>query len=167
MEAVTDFIFLGSKITADGDCSYGIKRRLMDREAWRAAIHGVAKSWTRLSDWADWRSFPGGSQSKESTCNAGDPVSIPGLGRSSGGGHSTLLQYSYLENPMDRGAWWATVHGVTKSRTQLSNFTFYGNVSWFHIWSRLLKSRRSKTVLSTSYINLKISWKCFCLSVWV
>ena len=50
MEAVTDFIFLGSKITADGDCSYGIKRRLMDREAWRAAIHGVAKSWTRLSD---------------------------------------------------------------------------------------------------------------------
>ena len=52
---------------------------------------------------------------KESTCNAeaiGDAGSIPGLGRSSGGGHSTLLQYSYLENPMDRGAWWAAVREV-------------------------------------------------------
>ena len=52
---------------------------------------------------------------------AGDVGSIPGLGRSSGGGTGTPLQYSCLENPMDRGAWWATVHGVTKSRTQLSD----------------------------------------------
>ena len=64
--------------------------------------------------------FPGGSDCKESACNAGDPSSIPGSGRSPG----DPLQYSCLENPMDRGAWWATVHGVTKSRTQLSNFTF-------------------------------------------
>ena len=61
--------------------------------------------------------FPGGSGGKESACNAGDPVSIPGLGRSPGGGHDYPLQYSYLENPMDTGAWWATVHGVAKSWT--------------------------------------------------
>ena len=47
--------------------------------------------------------------------------SIPGSGRSSGGGHSSLLQYSCLENPMDRGAWWATVHEVAKSQAQLSD----------------------------------------------
>ena len=55
--------------------------------------------------------------------NVGDLGLIPGLGRSSGGGNGNLLQYSCLENPMDRGAWWATVHGVAKSRTQLSNIT--------------------------------------------
>ena len=48
---------------------------------------------------------------KESACNTGDLGLIPGLGRSSGGGHSHPLQYSGLENPMDRGAWWTTVHG--------------------------------------------------------
>jgi len=51
-------------------------------------------------------SFPGGSEGKESACNAGDPASIPGSGRSPGGGHGNPLQYSYLENPTDRGAWW-------------------------------------------------------------
>ena len=51
--------------------------------------------------------FPGGSDGKESTCNAGDLGSIPGLGRSPGGGHGNPLQYSCLENPMDRAAWWA------------------------------------------------------------
>ena len=67
--------------------------------------------------------FPGGSDSKESTCNAGDLGSIPGLGRSSGGGHGNPLQYSCLENPMDRGAWQATVHRVTKSQTQLKQLS--------------------------------------------
>ena len=52
---------------------------------------------------------------KESLCNTGDMCLIPGLGRSPGGGYSNLLQYSCLENPMDRGIWQATVHGVTKS----------------------------------------------------
>ena len=56
---------------------------------------------------------------KESTCNAGDPVSAPRSGRSPGGGHGNPLQYSCLENPMDRGAWRATVHRVTKGWTQL------------------------------------------------
>ena len=61
--------------------------------------------------------FPGGSDSKEPTCNAGDLGSIPGPERSPGEGHGNPLQYSCLENPMDRGAWRAIVHGVAKSRT--------------------------------------------------
>ena len=67
------------------------------------------------------RGFPGSSEGKESACNAGDLGLVPGSGRSSGEGNSNLLQYSCLENPMDRGAWWATDHGVTKSPTQLSD----------------------------------------------
>ena len=68
--------------------------------------------------------FPGGSEVKASARNAGDTGSIPGSGRSPGEGNGNTLQYSCLENPMDRGAWRATVHGVAKSRTQLSDFTF-------------------------------------------
>ena len=61
--------------------------------------------------------FPGGSAGEESACNAGGLCSIPGLGRSPGREHSNPLQYFCLENPMDRGDWWDTVHGVTKSQT--------------------------------------------------
>ena len=61
--------------------------------------------------------FPGGLSGKDSSCNAGDLGLIPGSGRSLGAGHDNPLQYSCLENPMDRGIWWATVHGVTKSQT--------------------------------------------------
>ena len=68
-------------------------------------------------------SFPGGSEVKASACNVGDLGSIPGSGRSPGEGNGNLLQSSCLENPMDRGAWWATVHGVAKSQTRLSDFT--------------------------------------------
>ena len=57
----------------------------------------------------------------ESACNAGDPGLIPGLGRSPGGGNGNPLQYSCLENPMDRGAWWAIAHRIAKSWTQLSD----------------------------------------------
>ena len=60
--------------------------------------------------------FPGGSDGKESACNAGDPGLIPESGRSSGEGNGNSLQYSCLENSMDRGAWWAIVPGVTKSQ---------------------------------------------------
>ena len=63
----------------------------------------------------------GGLDSKESTLNAGDLDLIPVLERFPEGGHGSPLLYSCLENPMDRGAWWATVHGVTKSQTQLSD----------------------------------------------
>ena len=66
--------------------------------------------------------FPGGSEVKASASNAGDPGSIPGSGRSLGEGNGNSLQ---PENPMDRGAWQATVHGVAKSRTRLSDFTFH------------------------------------------
>ena len=69
--------------------------------------------------------FPGGSDSKESTCNVGDLGLIPGLGRSPGEGNGYPLQYSCLENSMDRGAWQAPVHGVAKSWTQLSDFHFH------------------------------------------
>ena len=68
-------------------------------------------------------SFPGGSEVKASASNVGDPDSIPGWGRSPGEENGYPLQYSCLENPMDRGAWRAIVHRVAKSRTQLSNFT--------------------------------------------
>jgi len=61
--------------------------------------------------------FLDGSDSKESAQNAEDMDSVPGLGRSPGGGNGNPLQYSYLENSMDRGAWQATVHGIAKSRT--------------------------------------------------
>ena len=68
--------------------------------------------------------FPGGSDGKEAACNAGDLGSIPGSGSSLGDGNGNPAQYSCLENSMDRGAWWATVHGVTKSWTRLRNYTF-------------------------------------------
>ena len=65
--------------------------------------------------------FSGGSDGKESVCNAGGPGSTPGLERSPGEGNGYPLQYSCLQNFIDRGTWQDTVHGVTKSRTQLSN----------------------------------------------
>ena len=61
--------------------------------------------------------FLGGSDGKESACNTGEASSIPGWGRSPGGGNGTPLQYSCQENPMNRGAWWATAHGIAKSQT--------------------------------------------------
>ena len=82
-----------------------------DGGAWWAAIYGVAQSQTRLKRL---------SSDKELPANAGDVRdldSIPGSARSPGGGHGNPLQYSCLENPMDRGAWRATVHRVTMSQT--------------------------------------------------
>ena len=63
------------------------------------------------------RAFPGGSDSKESACNAGDLGLIPDSGRSAGEGNGYPLQCSCLENPMDRGDWRTTVHGIAKSQT--------------------------------------------------
>ena len=67
-----------------------------------------------------YEGFHGGSDSKESACNEGDPGLIPGLGRSPGGGNGYPLQYSCLENAVDRRAWWAAVHGFAKTRTGLN-----------------------------------------------
>ena len=75
-------------------------------------------------DWSDLAAAAGGLEGKASACDAGDPGSIPGSGRSPGEGNGNPLQYSCLENPMDGGAWCAAVHGVAKSRTRLSDFTF-------------------------------------------
>ena len=68
-----------------------------------------------------FRGFPGGSDSKESTCNAGELASTPGSGRSLGEGNGSPLQYFCLEKFMDRGTWRATVHGIAKSQTRLSD----------------------------------------------
>ena len=70
------------------------------------------------------KGFPGSSDGKESACNAGDPGLIPGLGRSPGGEHGHPLQYSCLENSMDRRAWGAIVNRIAKSLIQLSDFYF-------------------------------------------
>ena len=94
--------------------------------------------------------FPGGSDGKASAYNAGDPGSIPWLGRSPREGNGNPLQYSCLENPMDRRAWQATVHGVAKSPTRLSNFTFtfiqlqcFGN-GWLSLSSSALANDKSQ-----------------------
>ena len=79
--------------------------------------------WSRMRHTWLHHLLAGGSDNKESACNAGDPGSIPGLRRSPGAGNGNPLQYSCLENPMDRGAWWTILHRVTKSQTQLKRFS--------------------------------------------
>ena len=84
----------------------------------------VWETWVQSLGWEDplEKGFPHSSVGKESSCNAGDPGLIPGLGRSPGEGNSNLLQYSCLEKPLDRGAWQAQSMGVTQSWIQLSNY---------------------------------------------
>ena len=97
---------------------YSCLQNSMDRGALQITVHGVPKSWT----WLNMHSFlglPCSSISKEFSCNAGDLSSIPGLGRSPGEGNGNPLQYSCLENSVDRGIWQAIVYGVAKSQTCL------------------------------------------------
>ena len=101
----------------------------MDGGAWWAAVHGVTQSRTQLKRLSSSSSsrrekgFPHSSVGKSPACNAGDPGSIPDSGRSLGEGNGNPLQCSCLENPRDRGAWWAVVYGVTQSRTQLKRLS--------------------------------------------
>ena len=95
--------------------------------------HRVGHDWSDLAAAAAaalyYMGFPSGSVI-ESACNVGATGSIPGSGRSAGvNGH--LLQYSPLENPMDRGAWWVTVHRVTKSQTWLKQFSTQAGTIWY------------------------------------
>jgi len=103
-----------------------LQEMVKDRGAWCAAIHGVTKSQTQLSDWTRTARTTTGSLVALwyrvcGTGDTGDAVSIPGSGLSPGGGNGDPLQYSSLVNPMDRGAWWAIVHAVTKCWVWLSN----------------------------------------------
>ena len=95
-----------------------------------------------------------------------DMVSIPGLGRSPGGGRGNLLPYSCLENPMDRGTWWATVHRVTKSQTQLKQLSTYASTQkerkmfWiihFHIKITILLRSIFIKVLTSFFLFKSIS----------
>ena len=95
-------------------------------------------------------SFPGGSEGKASACNAGDLGSIPGSGRSPGGGNGNPLQYSCRENPMDRGAWWATVHRIPKSWTQLKRCSM-------HPWEKSDSSDHFPNICS-QIIPLVLMW---------
>ena len=99
---------------------------------------------------------PGGSDGKASARNAGDQSSIPGSERSPGEGNGNPLQYSCLENSMDGGVWWATVYGVAKSRTRLSDFNqepvkvrFQGGV-----YPRLTKSESSRVEPRNLHSNM-------------
>ena len=99
-----------------------------------------------------------GSAGKESTCNVGDLGSFPALGRSPGEGKGYPLQYSCLENPMDRGAWWATVHRVAKSQTQLRDFTFTFKETkdlYIENYKTLMKETKEDT---NRWRNIPCSW---------
>ena len=92
--------------------------------------------------------FAGGSDSKESACNSGDPGLIPWSGRSLGRGDGNPLHCSFLKNPMDRGAWWAAVHRVVQSQTRLKHLSIAQHKIYTHIYglSWWLSSKESTTV---------------------
>ena len=103
--------------------SAGEGKKLPNPVFWPGELPGLYSPWRcKESDRTEQLSlevFLGDLIGKESACNVGDLGSIPGLGRFPGEGNGNSLQYSCLENSMDRGTWWATVRGVTKSRTGL------------------------------------------------
>ena len=99
-----------------------LRELVMDREAWRAAVHGVAKSWTLVSDWTELN---------DRLVSAGDLGLIPALGRSRGEGNDNPLQYPCLKNTMDRGAQQATVHGVTElDMTEWLTLSLHSHSNW-------------------------------------
>ena len=137
------FLSWNLSIQCDGIRTWGLQKAILIRWSQKGRIlmgGTMCNSWENLlplsalshlrRQWEAERMQPGrglppeyadGSDGKESACSVGDLGWIPVLGRSPGGRHGNPLQYSHLENPMDRGAWLATIYGVTKSRTRLSN----------------------------------------------
>ena len=124
--------------------------------AWWAAVYGVAQSWTRLKQLSSsssriWEASQVALVVKSQAANAGDmrdAVLISGLGRSRGGEHGNPLPYSCLENPKDRGAWWAMVHRVTESQTQLKHLSTHRRlfmlpfpIPMTYLWISLLQVR--------------------------
>ena len=85
----------------------------------------IPKKCLQIKGILDKNGFPQWLRCKDSACKEGDSCSITASGRSPGGGHGNPLQYPSLENSVDRGAWWATVHMVTKSQTRLSDKVHY------------------------------------------
>ena len=115
-ETMRDFILGGSKITADGDCSHEIKRHLLLGRTAMTNLDSILKSRDIT--------FPTEVRLVKAMVF---PVVMYGRGE----GNGNPLQYSRLENPMDGGAWWAAVHGIAKSQTRLSDFTF---THWRRKW---------------------------------
>ena len=130
METVADFIFLGSKITADGDCSHEIKRRLLLGRKAMTNLDSILKNrditlptkvhLVKDNDFSSSRVWMWELDYKETWA----PKNWCFWTVVFGEGNGTPLQYSCLKNPMGGGAWWAAVHGVAKSQTRLSDFTF-------------------------------------------
>ena len=121
-------------ITDSMDMGFGGLRELvMDREVWRAVIHGVAKSWTWLSDWTELRGLEGASDIGE--------------------GNGNPLQCSCLENSRDGGAWWAGVYGVAQSRTWLKRLSSSSSNLWKkEHWDQITKLNQN---LQMSYTATK------------
>ena len=126
VETTTAFIFLGSKIIADGDCSHEIKRCLPWKESYDKLRQHIKNQRHYFASKCSYRHSYGFSSSQVQTWELDHKEGwVPKnwyfrIMMSNG----TPLQYSCLENPMDGGAWWAAVHGVTKGWTWLSDFTF-------------------------------------------
>ena len=120
METVADFIFLSFKITVDGDCSHKIKRHLLLRRKAVTNQDSVLKNRDITLGFSRWCS----DNKPAYQCRRHRRHGFnPWLRRSPGEGNGNPLQYSCLGNPMDRGAWWTTVHGIAKSQTQMSTHT--------------------------------------------
>ena len=102
--------------------------------------------------------FPGGTSGKEPACNVGDTGLIPGLGKSPGGGNGNPLQYSCLENPMDRRAWQATIHRVTLSRTELKQLSTGQHPCSMPTWLRFLSINRC-WFCQKPFLHL-LKWSC-------
>ena len=113
---------------AEAGALFELKSSLRSSDLPPLYFHGLFPSCLLATTMLDSFS-PGGSEVKAPACNVGDLGSSPGWGRFPGEGNGNQLQYSCLENPMDRGGWWATVHGVAKSQTRLSDFTFTFNIN--------------------------------------